>query len=77
MSDDKDDIDTGASQGIPVCPLHIKRDIEYAKLSASQESVKGIMKASLLVSAGTLGCTIALLVLHFLPSASQTFTLIP
>ena len=81
---DKDSPDFGKPQGIQVCDLHgirenqfvlMKNDIYETKQVGY--STKQLSKISLLVSACTLGCTIALLVLHFIPSASQMFTLLP
>jgi hypothetical protein len=74
---DHADIDYGKPQGIQVCDLHGIRENQFTLMKNDIHDTKQLSKVSLMVSAGTLGCTIALLVLHFLPRASQTLTLIP
>jgi hypothetical protein len=74
---DKAPIDFGPKQGIPVCPLHDKRDTEFAEIKGDTHAAAQRSLAALVVSAAGFAATLALLFLHFFPHAPAGLSFIP
>jgi hypothetical protein len=74
---DKEPIDFGPKQGIPVCPLHDKRDAEFSQIKGDTHAAAQRSLAALVVSSMGLAVVLALLFLHFFPNAPMGISLIP
>lgn len=66
-----------SDSGIPVCPLHDKRDIEAAQFRADIRITKFRVTMSLWVSSVGLALIVAIFVLHFIPQAPIGFAIFP
>jgi hypothetical protein len=74
---DKTPINYGPSQGIQVCPLHDKRDVEFSQIRGDTHAAAQRSLAALVVSSMGLAVVLALLFLHFFPTIPAGISLIP
>lgn len=74
---DKEPIDFGPKQGIPVCPLHDKRDAEFSQIKGDTHASAQRSLAALVVSSVGLAAVLALLFLQVFPNAPRFLSLVP